>query len=102
MTGTRNAKVRENLLKEKTLTLEKAVDIAGAAESTAAQMKVMSSEYGVFAVKEQEKGQSEGVPVVTEGTIKDFRFCGRSHERRNCPAFGQIFAVLIVRRKITL
>ena len=46
VTGTRNAKVRENLLKEKKLTLEKAVDIARAAESTAAQIKVMSSESG--------------------------------------------------------
>ena len=37
VTGTRNAKVRENLLKEKKLTLEKAVDIIfRAAESTAA------------------------------------------------------------------
>ena len=42
VTGTRNAKVRENLLKEKKLTLEKAVDIARAAKSTAAQIKVMS------------------------------------------------------------
>ena len=91
MTGARNAKVRENLLQEKS-TLEKAVDIARAAESTAAQMNVMSSESGVFAVKEQEKGQSEGVPVVTEGRIKDCRYCARSHERRNCPAFGQICA----------
>ena len=43
-------------------------------------------------MKEQEKGQSEGVPAVIEGRIKDCRFCGRSHERRNCPAFGQICA----------
>ena len=43
-------------------------------------------------MKEQEKGQSEGVLVVTEGRIKDCRFCGQSHERRNCPAFGQICA----------
>ena len=92
VTGTRNAKVRENLLKEKKLTLEKAVDIARAAESTAAQIKVMSSESGLFAVKEQGKGQSDGSPVVTESRIKDCRFCGWSHERRNCPAFGQICA----------
>ena len=92
VTGTRNAKVHENLLKEKKLTLEKAVDIARAAESTAAQIKVMSSESGLFAVKEQGKGHSDGSPVVTESRIKDCRFCGRSHERRNCPAFGQICA----------
>ena len=43
VTGTRNAKVRANLLKEKKLTLERAVDVAHAAESTAAQVKVVSS-----------------------------------------------------------
>ena len=46
VTGTRNGKVRENLLKEKKLTLEKALDIASAAESTAPQMKVMTTESG--------------------------------------------------------
>ena len=65
VTGTRNAKVPENLLKEKKLTLEKAVDIVRVAESTVAQMKVMSSESGVFAVKEQEKGQSEDVRQIS-------------------------------------
>jgi len=55
-------------------------------------MKAMSSESGLFAVKEQEKGQPDGVPVVSEGRIKDYRFCGRSHERRNCPPFGQVCA----------
>ena len=43
-------------------------------------------------MKEQGKGQSDGSPVVTESRIKDCRVCGRSHERRNCPAFGQISA----------
>ena len=45
MTGT--AKVRENLLTEKKLTLEKPLERARAAESTAAQMKV-SSESGII------------------------------------------------------
>ena len=92
VTGTKTAKVRENLLKEKKLTLEKAIDIARAAESTAVQMKVMSAESGLSAVKEKEKEQSENVPSVSSGWIKDCRFCGRKHERRSCPAFGQICA----------
>ena len=92
VTGTRTTKTRENLLREKKLTLEKALDIARAAESTATQMKVMSSDSGLFAVKEQEKGQPDGVPVVSEARIKDCRFCGWSHERRRCPAFGQVCA----------
>ena len=92
VTGTKTAKVRENLLKEKKLTLEKAIDIACAAESTAVQMKVMSAESGLSAVKEKEKEQSENVPSVSSGWIKDCRFCGRNHERCSCPAFGQICA----------
>ena len=58
MTGTKTAKVRENLLKAKKLTLEKAIDIARAAESTAVEMKVMSAESGLSAMKEKEKEQS--------------------------------------------
>ena len=83
---------RENLLKEKKLTLEKGLDIARAAESTAAQMKVLCTESGLNAVKEKEKEQSDGVPVVSDGRIRDCRFCGRNHERRKCPAFGQVCA----------
>ena len=90
MTGTRNDKVRENLLKEKKLTLEKTFDIAHAAESTAAQMKVVTTEPGLNAVKEKEKEQSDGTPFVNDS--KDCKFCGRNHERRNCPAFGQTCA----------
>ena len=67
VTGTKTAKVRENLLNEKKLTLEKAIDIARATESTAVQMKVMSAESGLSAVKKKEKEQSEDVPSVSNG-----------------------------------
>ena len=90
--GIRNGKVRENLLKEKKLTLEKALDIASAAESTAAQMKVMTTESGLNAVKEKEKEQSDGSLFVNDSRIKDCNFCGRNQERHNCPAFGQTCA----------
>ena len=94
VTGVRIAKVRENLLKEKKLTLEKAIDIAHAAESTAAQMKVMSAESGlnVLKEKEKEKEHTNSVPSASNDRIKDCKFCGRNHERRNCPAFGQVCA----------
>ena len=58
VTGTKSAKVHENLLKEKKLTLEKAIDIARAAESTAVQMKVMSAEPGLSTKKEKEKSEN--------------------------------------------
>ena len=53
--------------KRKKLTLEKAIDIARAAESTAVQMKVMSAESGLSAVKEKEKEQSDNAPSVSSG-----------------------------------
>ena len=40
----------------------------------------------------KEKEQSENSPSFSSGWIKDCRFCGRNHERRSCPAFGQICA----------
>ena len=77
--GTKTAKVRENLK----LSLEKCIDIAGAAESTAVQIKVMSAEPGLNAVEEKEKKQSENAPYVSSGWIKDCRFCSWNHERRS-------------------
>ena len=62
MTGTKTAKVRENLLNEKKLIIEKTIDIACTTESMAVQMKVMSAESGLSAVKEKE--QSENVQTV--------------------------------------
>nr|XP_058968946.1 uncharacterized protein LOC131795390 [Pocillopora verrucosa] len=92
VTGTRNGKVRENLLKEKKLTLEKALDIARAAESTVAQIKVMTVESGLNAIKQKEKELSRDTPLVNDNRIRNCRFGGRNHERRNCPAFGQTCA----------
>ena len=92
VTGTRNGKVRENLLKEKKLILEKALDIARAAESTAAQIKIMTVESGLNAVKQKEKEQSDDTPFMNDNKIRNCRFCGRNHKRRNCPAFGQTCA----------
>ena len=74
------------------MTLEKALDIARAAESTAAQIKVMTVESGLNAVKQKEKEQSDDTPLVNDNRIRNCRFCGRNHERRNCPAFGQTCA----------
>ena len=80
--------------KKKKLSLEKVIDIARAAESTAVKMKVMSAESGLSVVKEKDKQKEKlgNVPSVSSGWIKDCKFCGRNHERRSCPAFGQICA----------
>ena len=58
VTGTRNGEVRANLLKEKKLTLEKALDIARAAESTASQMKGKTTESGFIMLSKRKRKSS--------------------------------------------
>ena len=59
LTGNKTAKVHKNLLKVKKLTFEKAIDIARATKSTAVQMKVISAESGLSAVKENDKSSQK-------------------------------------------
>ena len=91
VTGIRDAKVRERLLRDNKLTLEKALDIVRAAESTTAQMKEMNLQVGLHAVRQTQKQDepNEAVPKSEKGMIKDCNYCGRVHEKRKCPAFGQ-------------
>ena len=52
----------------------------------------MTVESGLNVVKQKEKEQPDDIPLGKENKIRDCRFCGRNHERRNCPAFGQTCA----------
>ena len=56
-----------------------------------AQMKEMNLEAGIHAVQQtqQQDEPKEDVPKLEKAVIKDCKYCGRDHERRNCPAFGQ-------------
>ena len=91
VTVIRDAKVRERLLRDNKLTLEKALDIVRAAESTTAQMKEMNLEAEIHAVRQtqQHDRSKEDVPKSDKVVIKDCKYCGRDHEKRKCPAFGQ-------------
>ena len=52
----------------------------------------MTVESGLNAVKQKEKEQSDDTPFMNDNRIRNCRFCGRNHERRCCPAFGQACA----------
>ena len=83
--GIRDAKVRERLLRESKLTLEKTDEICRAAESTSQQLRqVEPPETSVHAV---------GKPVEDDKRpVKECYKCGRKHaffERELCPAFGK-------------
>ena len=91
VTGIRDVKVRERLLRDNKLTLEKALDIVRAAESTEVQMKEMNLQAGLHAVRQtqNEDESNEAAPKSDKVAIKDCKYCGRNHEKRKCPAFGQ-------------
>ena len=73
-------KVRARLLREPDLSLNKAKDLCRAAEIAGLQMKMMKEEV-----------ENETVRTVqAEGLIKDCQYCGNTHQRRKCPAYGNI------------
>ncbi|KAK3093011.1 hypothetical protein FSP39_010012 [Pinctada imbricata] len=99
--GTNSDVVRGRLLRESDLTLQKAIDVCRSAESSKQQLKNMAGassapapEQSVNAVRK--KGQANkffGGKGSQSKPFKDYRYdcnkCGRKHEARKCPAFGQ-------------
>lgn len=76
--GINSDEVRGRLLREVDLTLEKAEAICRAAEQTAAHLKAMGATEEVRAINKE-----------TESKRKDCQYCGKKHEKRKCPAYGQ-------------
>ena len=102
--GIRDEKVRERLLRTDSLTLKKAVEIIKAAEQTQQQVKLMTSpELLVNSIKENREDTNSAKRNRHDGRGKgqisgggpssklhnNCGNCGRSHGRRNCPAFGK-------------
>lgn len=93
--GVKDIAVKERLLRESTLTLEKALDICRASEQSKDQVKSMSATESHTnqvdsmkaatndnSAKPRERSQNE--------SLIQCRFCGTSHKRRACPAYGKI------------
>ena len=95
--GIADNNVRERLLRVPDLTLNKALEIARAAEATQSQLKQMQNLHEVNAVgKKKEKffrkKQEEKKKSANGSTQQiDCKFCGRKHvpDRSKCPAYGQ-------------
>ena len=100
-------KVQELLLREKTLDLQKAVNICRAHELTSKQMKEMAGAHTdqVTSSRHRSVGETGGSqhPQDKEESrspdksgrqdfVQDCNFCGRSHERKktSCPAWGKV------------
>ena len=88
--GIRDNKVRERLLRESALTLDKTNEICHAAESMNVQMKMVEedTETKVNVVSSQDKFQK-----AMSDKAKECWNCGRRHEHHQkelCPAYGKV------------
>ena len=92
--GVRNVNMKERLLREPKLTLARALELCRAAEASKEQVRAMtatgtsvnsSSETHVDAIRKQ-----HGFGKRPTERIKSCRYCGRSHDRGKCPAYGKI------------
>ena len=87
--GISDQAVRSRLLREKTLTLEGAVDMVRATETSKNQLKQMErqGESSIHSVRNKssynKNKRDSKIPITC-------KYCGKSHKPRECPAFGQI------------
>ncbi len=92
--GVADNKTREKMLYEPLLTLEKAIEIMRACETSTLLADQMKTE-AVNAT--QHKSQSNSSQGTSSGSqerqesyeIKNCRFCGESHKKGKCPAYGK-------------
>ena len=90
-------RLKERLLREPNLTLERAIDTCRAAETAKVQMLAMNAaaqEMSVLAVhKNSRQGQKTRTPPIQRTQDMGQRHetckqCGKSHQPRQCPAYG--------------
>ena len=100
--GIQDSKIRERLLREKNLSLQKTDEICRAHETTIEQMKVVggastgdtdSGDVNAFSKKPKGGKKRRGrFPRGCDSRGKACGYCGRTHDvskRENCPAFGK-------------
>ncbi|CAC5421269.1 unnamed protein product [Mytilus coruscus] len=101
--GTNSSRVKERLLREDGLTLDKAVGICRADEESRKQMKTLNEEEQVHALRRKTQNQrtnrNEGYakkgPSRRDHEKRESNSsfscgkCGTTHERRNCPAYDK-------------
>ena len=89
VTGLRDHGHRERLLRETTLTLQKAIDICRTNEMAASQRLKMEQTDTVHLVQGNETRARHVDPRKNPRKIKNCKYCVVSHAAGNCPAFGK-------------
>ena len=111
--GISNIKVQQKLLQEPKLTLNRCINIARSAETTTAQLKVITRQTEAASTEVHAVGKlqrTHNQHVTRRTTISDCKYCGGTHgwKKEYCPAFGKMchhcgkrnhFAALCLQRK---
>ena len=79
--------LRERMLREPNLTLERAKALEQSTEQTKIHAKELKQEAEIYGIKFSKK---ENRYSQASKKIKQCKYCGRTHIRRACPAFHQI------------
>ena len=92
--GIRDESIRKKLLQEKKLSLSRAVDIGRSGETTSMRLKELKNKAATSGTDEEinavktKRTNNERSRRERE-TIRSCRYCGGSHRRGDCPAYGQ-------------
>ena len=92
MVGINDHKLRERLLRETDLSLEKAIKLCRITEQSIKQSKIFDAPTAQTSSVETVKKTSPTVETEkTEGwrKIVKCKFCGSAHNRGNCPAYEE-------------
>lgn len=92
-------RLKERLLREPNLTLEKTIDTCRAAEIASAQIQAMSAAtqerfvHAVHKKKQDSQPRNKGPKqpfqhTQSSGHVNMCRKCGKSHQPKQCPAYG--------------
>ena len=93
MFGITDNKVRDRLLREKGLTLERTLEICRAHEISTAQQKEVNkiNDSSIHAIGRRPAWKPKEKPGKQTGWITDCKFCGRNHKKlkEECAAYGK-------------
>jgi len=91
--GHRDKLVRDKLLLDPKMTLDKAIDICLDAEASKIRQSHMDSSRTINTVAPasfQSMPKQRYDPARARQSLLECKFCGRQHEPRQCPAYGKI------------
>ena len=86
--GIANPKLKEKLLQDPEISLDRAIQLIRAAEVTKAQIQSMSNEKSVSLVADDTKHKRSAPPTPAPRKVS-CKYCGYEHFRGKCPAYGQ-------------